>query len=132
MAFDLTGQTAIVTGAATGIGEAIARRFAASGATVAVADLNLAGAEEVAKTLAHGSFGLQLDIASAESVNRAVADVLARTGRIDILVNNAGIAGKAAPLWQQKDEDWQLCISVNMTGVFNCCAALIGHLRYGK
>ncbi len=130
--FDLTGQTAIVTGAATGIGEAIARRLATAGATVAVADLDLAGAGAVAESLGNGSFAVRIDIASSESAGKAVAEVLSRTGRIDILVNNAGIAGKAAPLWEQSDEDWQQIINVNLTGVFNCCRAVIRHMRERK
>jgi 3-oxoacyl-[acyl-carrier protein] reductase len=130
--FDLTGQTAIVTGAATGIGEAIARRLAAAGATLAVADLDLAGARGVADSIGNGSFPVQIDIARSESVAKTVADVLAHTGRIDILVNNAGIAGKAAPLWEQTDEDWQQILAVNLTGVFNCCRAVIGHMRERK
>jgi 2-dehydro-3-deoxy-L-rhamnonate dehydrogenase (NAD+) len=130
--FDLTGQTAIVTGAATGIGEAIARRLAAAGATVAVADLDIDGARPVAESLGNGSFPVRIDIANAESVRKTVADVLARTGRIDILVNNAGIAGKAAPLWEQSDDDWQQIIAVNLTGVFNCCRAVIQHMRERK
>jgi 3-oxoacyl-[acyl-carrier protein] reductase len=130
--FDLTGQTAIVTGAATGIGEAIARRLAAAGATVAVADLDLDGARPVADSLGNGSFAVRIDIASSEAVGKAVAEVLARTARIDILVNNAGIAGKAAPLWEQTDEDWQQILAVNLTGVFNCCRAVIRHMRERK
>jgi NAD(P)-dependent dehydrogenase (short-subunit alcohol dehydrogenase family) len=130
--FDLTGQTAIVTGAATGIGEAIARRLAAAGATVGVADLDAEGARGVAESIGNASFPLPMDIARAESVRKAVADVLARTGRIDILVNNAGIAGRAAPLWEQTDEDWQQILAVNLTGVFNCCRAVIQHMRERK
>jgi 3-oxoacyl-[acyl-carrier protein] reductase len=130
--FELTGQTAIVTGAATGIGEAIARRLAAAGATIAVADLDVAGAGGVAGSLGNGSFPIQLDIAKSASAGKCVADVLARTGRVDILVNNAGIAGKAAPLWEQTDEDWQQILAVNLTGVFNCCRAVIQHMRERK
>src|SRR5689334_1931397 len=133
--FELTGQTAIVTGAATGIGEAIARRLAAAGATVAIADLDIAGARGVSDSLGAGSFPVQIDIAKSESVKKAAGEVLARTGRIDILVNNAGIAGKAAPLWEQTDEDWQQILDVNLTGVFNCCRAVIEHMRsrhYGR
>ena len=129
--FDLTGQTAIVTGAATGIGEAIARRLAAAGATVAVADLNGEGAAVIAATIP-GAFPLAIDISNSQSVAAAVAAVLGRTGRIDVLVNNAGIAGKAAPLWDQTDADWQQIINVNMTGVFNCCRAVIGPMRERK
>jgi len=130
--FELNGQTAVVTGAATGIGEAIARRLAAAGAGVAVADLDPAGAGDVAESIGGGAFAVRIDIAKPDSVRNAVAEVLARTGRIDILVNNAGIAGRAAPLWEQTDEDWQQILSVNLTGVFNCCRAVIGHMRARK
>jgi len=133
--FDLTGQTAIVTGAATGIGEAIARRLARAGATIAVADLNAEGARAVAASIGGDSFGVGMDISRSDSVNPAVDDVLKRRGRIDVLVNNAGLAGKAAPLWEQTDEDWQRIIAVNMTGVFNCSRAVIAHMRgrkYGR
>lgn len=133
--FDLTGQTAIVTGAATGIGEAIAGRLAGAGATVVVADLDLEGGRQVAASLPNGSFALSVDITSAESVAKAVEEVLARTGRIDVLVNNAGIGGKAAPLWEQTLEDWNRIIQINMTGIFNFCKAVVGHMRtraYGR
>src|SRR5258708_3302940 len=133
--FQLTGQTAIVTGAATGIGEATARRLARAGATVAVADLNLAGASEVAASIGGESFGIAIDISRSDSAQQAIAEVLSRRGQIDVLVNNAGLGGRAAPLWEQTDEDWQRIIAVNMTGVFNCCRAVITHMRgrkYGR
>lgn len=130
--FDLSGQTAIVTGAATGIGEAIARRLGRAGATIAVADMESEGARVVADSIGQGSFAVRIDIANAESVRSAVAEVLSRTGRIDILVNNAGIAGRAAPLEEQTDEDWQQILAVNLTGVFNCCRGVIGHMRERK
>ena len=135
MAFALTGQTAIVTGAATGIGEAIARRLASAGAAVGVADLNLKGATEVARSIGGEAFPLEIDISRSESVNAAIRAVAARRKRIDILVNNAGIAGKAAPLWEQTDEDWQGVIAVNLLGVVYCTRAVIPHMRerrYGR
>jgi NAD(P)-dependent dehydrogenase (short-subunit alcohol dehydrogenase family) len=116
MFFDLTGQTAIVTGAATGIGEAIARRLARAGATVAVADIDVEGAARVAESLGGQCFPLPIDITQGDSVERAVAEVIARTGRIDVLVNNAGVAGRAAPLWEQTEEDWRQIISINLDG----------------
>ncbi len=114
--FELFGQLAIVTGAATGIGEAIARRLASAGATVALIDLNLEGAEAVAASLGNGSFAIKTDVADCVEVNQAVKAVLARTGRIDVLINNAGIAGPPAPVWEQTDENWQWNLAVNLTG----------------
>ncbi len=133
--FSLAGRTAIITGAATGIGEAIATRLAEAGATVAVVDLNLAGAQKVAALLPNGSFAVEADVADSASVGRAVDQVLKQTGQIDILVNNAGIAGPAAFIWEQTDEIWQRVIAVNLTGVFNFCRAVVPHMRsrsYGR
>lgn len=129
--FDLSGQTAIVTGAAMGIGEAIARRLAKAGARVAVADINLAGAEEVAKTIP-GAFAISVDITSLASCEQAVAGVLAQTGRVDILVNCAGIGGRAVPLWEQTSDDWNAIVAVNLTSIFNFCKAVIGPMRERK
>jgi 2-dehydro-3-deoxy-L-rhamnonate dehydrogenase (NAD+) len=133
--FSLAGRTAIITGAATGIGEAIATRLAEAGATVAVIDLNLAGAQRVAAALPNASFAVEADVADAASVGRAVDQVIKQTGQIDILVNNAGIAGPAAFIWEQTDETWQRVIAVNLTGVFNFCRAVVPHMRsrsYGR
>lgn len=137
--FDLTGQTAVVTGAATGIGEAIARRLAGAGAAVAVADVDFGGAAKVADSInsedGAESFPVKIEVTNPDSVTEAVAQVLGRTGRIDIWVNNAGVAGKAAPVWDQTDEDWQRVIGVNLTGTFYCCRAVIPHMRergYGR
>lgn len=129
--FDLTGQTAIVTGGASGIGFAISKRLATAGATVAIADMNLAAAEEAAKSIP-GSFAVQVDVSDMKSVEAAWGEVLKRTGRIHILVNNAGVAGKAAPLWEQDYSEWTKCIRVNMDGVWNGCKAAIGHMREHK
>lgn len=133
--FSLAGQTAIVTGGATGIGEAIANRVARAGATVAVVDVDLQGGQKVAESLPNGSFAIHGDVADSSSVQRAVDEVLRRTGQIDILVNNAGIAGPAAWLWEQTDADWQRNIAINLTGVFNFCRAVVPSMRsrgYGR
>jgi 3-oxoacyl-[acyl-carrier protein] reductase len=129
--FDLTGQTAIVTGAASGIGAAIARRLAKAGATVAIADINGAAAAEVAATIP-GALAVAMDVTSTESVQAAVDSIVAQTGRVHILVNNAGIGGKAAPLWEQNIEDWHRCIAINMDGVWNGCKAVLPHMREHK
>jgi 3-oxoacyl-[acyl-carrier protein] reductase len=135
VSFHLNGQTALVTGAATGIGEAIARRLAASGATIAIVDLDLDGAQRVAAAIGGGSFALRADVARSAEADQAVAAILSRTGRIDILVNNAGIAGKAAPIWEQTDEDWDRNIAINLTAAFYFCRAVIPPMRsrgYGR
>lgn len=132
--FDLTGQTAIVTGAAAGIGEAIASRLAAAGATVAIADIDEAAAKATSSQISR-SLAVHLDVSNADSVNKAVAAVVQQTGRVDILVNNAGIAGKAAPLPDQTEEEWNRVIAINMTGVFLCARAVLPFMRkagYGR
>jgi NAD(P)-dependent dehydrogenase (short-subunit alcohol dehydrogenase family) len=132
MPFDLTGQTAIVTGGATGIGEAICKRLAEAGATVAVADLNKEGADHTATSLPNKSFGVQVDVSDSGSVNRAVEEVLKRTGRVHVLINNAGIAGKAAPIHEQTDEEFAKVMAINVNGVFYFCRAVIPHMREHK
>ena len=132
MAFDLSGQTAIVTGGATGIGEAIAKRLAEAGATIAVADLNGEGAAKTAASLPNGSFGVQVDVSSSASVASAVEQVLQKTGRIHIVVNNAGIAGKAAPVWEQTDDDWAKAFAINVNGPFYFARAVLPHMREHK
>ncbi len=135
MNFDLSGQTAIVTGGATGIGEAIARRLAGAGATIAVVDVDLESARQTAASLDNASFAIRADVAEAGDITKAVDAVLGRTGRIDVLVNNAGIAGPAAPIWEQTDEDWHRNIAINLTGVFRFCRAVVPHMRsrrYGR
>jgi NAD(P)-dependent dehydrogenase (short-subunit alcohol dehydrogenase family) len=133
--FDLTGQTAIVTGAATGLGEAVAHRLARAGATVVVVDIDLDGAEAVAQSLPNSSFAMFGDVSDAASVESVVARVIVRTGQIDVLVNNAGIAGPAVPILHQTSENWEKALAVNVTGVFNFCRAVIPHMisrKYGR
>jgi 2-dehydro-3-deoxy-L-rhamnonate dehydrogenase (NAD+) len=132
MFFSLSNQTALVTGAATGIGEAIARRLAAAGASVAIGDINVKGAQDVASSIGTSAFPVHIDIPQAGSVRAAVDETLGRTKRLDILINNAGIGGRAAPLWEQTEEDWRQIIDVNITGVFHCCRAVIQHMRERK
>lgn len=137
--FDLTNQTALVTGAATGIGAAIAKRLALAGATVAIADLDFneaqLTAQEISSVSSKTAIPVAIDVANRERVENAIKFVLSETGRLDILVNNAGIAGRAAPLWEQTDEDWSKILAVNLTGVFLCSRAVIQHMRtqqYGR
>ncbi len=136
--FDLTGQTAVVTGAARGIGAGIARRLARAGATVAVADVNATAAEARAATMQTENlpaFAVQVDVSDPRSVQAAVDTVLERQGRIHVLVSNAGIAGKSLPTWEQGDADWQSVIDINLSGVFYGCRAVLPHMvehDYGR
>ncbi len=133
--FDLSKQFAVVTGAATGIGEVIAARFAEAGATVCIADIDGAEAERTAKRIGHGAQSIAVDVTNPSSVEAAINGFLQRNATIDILVNNAGIAGKAAPIWEQADSDWLKVLAVNLNGVFYLCRAVIPHMRsrgYGR
>jgi len=137
--FDLTGQTAVVTGAATGIGKAIAIRLAGAGARIAVADLDITKAqivvEELPRVSAGDHFAVAVDIADGPSVRAAAKIVFERAGKVEILVNNAGIAGVAAPLWEQPEHDWDRVIAVTLKGTFNWCRAVVQDMRdrkYGR
>jgi NAD(P)-dependent dehydrogenase (short-subunit alcohol dehydrogenase family) len=133
--FELTGQTALVTGAATGIGEAIAQRLTAAGARVAVADIDLDEANAAAKRIGGGAFAVCLDVTRTEHAMAAIEKVIATAGSLEILVNNAGLAGRAAPIWEQTDEDWHQVMSVNIHGPFYLCRAVLPKMRakgYGR
>jgi len=119
--FDFANKTAIVTGAASGIGAAIAQELAASGATVIVSDRYAEGCEKVtASILDRGGKALAFpaDVADASSVAALVAFAEAETGALHLAVNNAGIGGAQAPVGEYPLEAWQQVIDVNLNGVF--------------
>lgn len=124
--YELTDRVALVTGAARGIGLAIAARMARLGASVVLADLLDAVHEAAAQIEGAGgrALGLTLNVADAASVEAAVATVLDRYSRVDILVNNAGVT-RDNLLARMKREDWQLVLDVNLTGAFNCMQAVL-------
>ena len=124
--FDLTGKTAIVTGASRGIGRAIAHALASRGAVVIAAARgeNAAGTvTEIREAGRQGEVG-SVDVTDAASVEALVAGVLERHGRIDILVNNAGIARDQLMLRMKRD-DWDQVLSTNLTSAFTCVQAVL-------
>jgi len=112
----LGGKVAVITGAARGIGLAIAQRYAAEGARVVVADLNEAGARQAAAAIGHDALGLHLDVTRQESIDAMVAGVVAQCGRLDILVNNAGIFD-LAPTVEITRESYRRVYAVNVEGL---------------
>lgn len=133
--FDLQGQVALVTGAATGIGEAVARRLTEAGATVWIADIDKAAAAGAAAGIGGGAQSLLLDVSDPAAVTQAVHAIVEKSRALDIVVNNAGLAGKAAPIWEQSDADWRKVMAVNIDGPFYLCRAVLPHMRsrgYGR
>ena len=112
----LQGKVAVVTGAARGIGRAIAERYGKEGARVVVADLNEAGAREVALAVGNGALGLRLDVTAQDSIDALVARVVAECGGVDILVNNAGLFD-LAPIVEITRESYRRVYAVNVEGL---------------
>jgi NAD(P)-dependent dehydrogenase (short-subunit alcohol dehydrogenase family) len=111
------GKTAYITGGASGLGAETARRFAAEGATVAVADIDVSGAEKLAASLPQ-AVAIAVDTAEPKSVERSIAETVERCGRIDVIFNNAGIPGDQQILHEMSIENWQRVRAINGDGVF--------------
>jgi 3-oxoacyl-[acyl-carrier protein] reductase len=127
--FDLSGKTALVTGASGGIGGAIARAFHAQGATVALAGTREAALSALAAELGSRAQSLVADLSQPEAPERLVKDAEAALGQIDILVNNAGITRDGLAM-RMRDEDWQTVLDVNLTAGFRLIRAVLrGMLR---
>ena len=122
----LDGQRAIVTGGASGIGEATARRMAAEGASVAVLDINADAARLVADSIDGVSFSV--NVADRDATETAVNEAVAALGGLTAVFNKAGI-GSLKPMETYSDKEWDLLLDVNLKGTFNVTRAAIGHLR---
>jgi NAD(P)-dependent dehydrogenase (short-subunit alcohol dehydrogenase family) len=121
---DLQGRRAIVSGAARGIGLAIARRLVEGGARVAVADIDASGADEAAAALGNGSIGVKCDVRSMADVNAAVATTVDAFGGLDLLVNNAGVE-IAKPITELTDDEFGLVLDINVLGTFRFTKAAV-------
>jgi NAD(P)-dependent dehydrogenase (short-subunit alcohol dehydrogenase family) len=129
----LKGKVAIVTGAGSGIGKALATRLAADGAAVVVADLANydVSAAQIAKATGARTLGLQVDVSSEDDVARMTRETLKAFGRIDILVNNAAVFSsiELRPFEKIDAAEWRKVMEVNTLGVFLCCRACVPHMR---
>ena len=132
MFLELPGRVVIVTGAARGIGFAIAERLSQAGASVVIADIDEEGAAAAVERLREGGGEAAVeaaDVTSPDEVGAMVERALDAFGKLDILVNNAGITGRDAPLWELTDKDWERVLGLNLTSTFYCCRAAIPHMR---
>ena len=121
-------KTAIVTGAARGIGLATAKRFLSQGMNVAVVDRDADALTEALADLGEAAFAVEVDVSQPEDVIRMVGEVTDRTGRIDVLVNNAGVAD-FGPMEETGFDRWRRVMETNLDGVFLCSQACIPALK---
>ena len=128
---DLSGRTALVTGAARGIGFGIAQMLAEAGAVVAVNDMDAGLAQDAAAQLGGKGFAVPGNVTSEDDASAIVAAVLDQGRRLDYLVNNAGIAAPLVPLAALRVEDWQHVVDVNLKGTFMMCRAAAAAMKGG-
>jgi NAD(P)-dependent dehydrogenase (short-subunit alcohol dehydrogenase family) len=128
----LEGKSALITGSARGIGKAFAARFAEEGALVAIADINLAGAEAAASEIGPNAYAVQLDVTDQSSIDAAIAAVEQKTGGLDILVNNAALFD-LAPIVEITRDSYQRLFDINVSGtLFMMQAAAKSMIRRGQ
>ncbi|WP_159964476.1 L-iditol 2-dehydrogenase [Profundibacterium mesophilum] len=123
----LAGKTALITGAARGIGLAFAKRYVAEGATVAIGDIDLEAARRAAEEIGPKAIAIEMDVARQDSIETAVAEAITRMGRIDILVNNAAIF-TAAPIAEITRADHDRAFAINVTGTLFTLQAVARHM----
>lgn len=123
----LDGKTALITGAARGIGFAFAEAYLKEGARVAIADIDIARARASAERLGSDAVAVEMDVTRQDSIERAVAETIATLGRIDILINNAAIFS-AAPIVEITREDYQRVFDINVGGTLFTLQAVARHM----
>ncbi len=131
---DLEDRGAIVTGGASGIGFAIAKRLQASGARLSLWDRDESALRTAASSLG-GVHTASVDVVEWAEVERSFSETIAATGTVDVLVNSAGITGPNLLSWEYPVDAWRSVLDVNLTGVFLCCRAVVPHMRqrgYGR
>ena len=129
---DLQGRGAIVTGGARGIGLATATRLAQSGARVAIWDIDGSEAQAAAARIGNANLGQAVDVTQEAQVDQARDAAIKAFGKVDILVCNAGISGANLPVKDYPLAEWNKVISLDLTGVFLCCKALVPHMTANK
>ena len=132
---DLDSRVAVVTGAASGIGFAIAKRMLASGARVALWDMSREGLDAAVASLGTGARAFVVDITDEAAVAKATQDTAQALGRIDALVNSAGISGPNGTTWEYPVDTWRRVVDINLTGTFLVCRAIVPRMLergYGR
>jgi 3-oxoacyl-[acyl-carrier protein] reductase len=134
---DLNGRAAVVTGAARGIGYAIAHRLLQSGASVSIWDVDPAALRIAGQRLSEWGrvAAEEVDVSDENAVSRATQSTIQRFGKIDLLVNNAGIGGPIAQTWEYDTAAFRRLMEINVTGVFLCCKHVLPSMRkqnYGR
>ena len=133
--YDLKGRVAVITGGAQGIGFAVARRMHASGARIAIWDRDEALAQEAAQTLGGDTRAYGVNVTDGPAVLAAAEAVRVGQGPVGIMVASAGIAGNNARVMDYDPAEWQRIIDINLTGIFNCCRAVLPQMvaqNYGR
>jgi NAD(P)-dependent dehydrogenase (short-subunit alcohol dehydrogenase family) len=128
---DRGAPVAIVTGGARGIGYATAEALARDGHVIVIADIDGEAGEAAARRLCEAgktAWSVRTDVADRASVEAMVRATLERWGRIDVLVNNAGIAGRAAPIHEVTEEEWDTLMAIDLKSVFLCTRAVLPHM----
>ena len=123
----LAGKTALITGAARGIGLAFAKAYVAEGARVAIADINIERAQEAASEIGAAAIAVEMDVTDQDSIDAGVAKVVAAFGQIDILINNAALF-TAAPIVEIERADYQRVFDINVAGTLFTLQAVARHM----